>query len=1666
MSLVIMVHTNDILKEYFLPAINNADYSIILSKYLFHWEENLEIKLEIIQNQWRFIRSNRYQIISSYNESYFEEKLKNGDRLTLITPAYQKVSLVVVESEQSFQVFRKFDISSMTEISIGSSAGNHIQYDMLNYISRLHALIQHNEAGWVLYDMGRNGVYVDSKRINQSKILSFGDCISMFGLKIVFLNNMLAICQAYGLNDVVISGLPECYLSVKENLISETYSLKRIFKRSPRNLETLYSDDIEIDAPPTIKKNVSKPLFMTIGPAFTMAIPMMMGSAMSLIAAQSRGGGSIYMFTGLVTALASAGVGVFWALSNIKYEKQAEYEEREHRYNEYGKYLIDIAGFLREKYEYNFRVLNEMYISAEECCAYDEHTSKLWNRNFNHQDFLFVRLGIGDIPFQAEIKVPTKKFMMDTDDLSRKPEELKENYKTLYQVPICIDLMQKRLIGLVGGAGKSGALDILRCMVAQIAVNNCYTDVKMAFFYDAKSEEEKQNWEFAKWLPHVWSEDKRTRYIADNKKDAGDICYEITKILRTREEASTSYQKEEAVRPYFVIFLANPELLEGELLAKYVLNPSPEYGIASILLVERYEDLPNSCEDIIQNDGESSLVYNTVESSQLAKRVQFDYVTSNSLEKLTRKLAGIEVNETEVNSEIPNSLDFFEMFGVTSLKELDVNTRWTKNRTYDSMKAIIGKKGGGADCYLDIHEKYHGPHGLIAGTTGSGKSETLQTYILSLAVNFSPYDVGFFIIDFKGGGMANLFSNLPHLIGQISNLSGNQVRRAMISIKSENMRRQRIFTENGVNNINLYTRLYKNGEATVPIPHLFIIIDEFAELKREEPEFMKELISVAQVGRSLGVHLILATQKPSGTVDDNIWSNSKFRLCLRVQDRQDSSDMLHKPDAAYITQAGRGYLQVGNDEIYELFQSGYSGATYEEDAIGNRSSIATMLTITGKTAVMGNKTKKKKTDKKRYEWIYTLVKLIDRILDELNCNVFDAVYNPSIFDELLKRYFSELQALGYDYEENKYNIKCFQDFLNLWPLESVKKQYTEEMLVNYVIREAEVQRVKLPELKDKTQLDAVVEYLKSVANENGYIQNLTLWLPILPKSLPLMNLPEYQQQCFNGMNWNNIDNHWTFETMIGLYDDPENQAQNPLTINFAENGHHAVCGTVSTGKSTFLQTVVYSMIQKYTPEQLNIYLLDFSSHMLSAFEEGPHTGGVVYDTEPEKINRFFNMLEKIMDERKQLFRGGNYRQYVQVNGIVLPAILIVIDNFAGFKEKTKNAYENSLIRISREGVGYGIYMILSAAGFGSSEIQSRIGDNIRTVIALDMGDKFKFAEVLRTTRVEVLPESDVKGRGLAYVGDRILEFQTAVAIEAEDDYSRSKKIEEECRKMNTVWKGACAKRIPEIPENPILSDYVSQIEYKKLIQNNDFLPIGYYMTDASFFGVDLRRTYCYTISGKSRTGKTNILKNILYAANMTNGEICIIENTGNELKGLADNLHARYISSDKEIFDYFKQTISEFKARNVQKRNYLSEGVEEEALFDKMQNYKHIYIFVADIVEFVQSIYRKQEDGTSMNGYIENITEKGSYHNFYFFGCLNPDQITKTVGLKVYSNWIGYKTGIHVGGHVSSVQRIYGFSNIPFVEQDKGMKKGLALTPSLEDSSIAETVVIPLAKGV
>ena len=307
---------------------------------------------------------------------------------------------------------------------------------------------------------------------------------------------------------------------------------------------------------------------------------------------------------------------------------------------------------------------------------------------------------------------------------------------------------------------------------------------------------------------------------------------------------------------------------------------------------------------------------------------------------VAKVLSNIPIEFEDGLKQLPDAITFLEMEKVGKVEQLNILNRWHSNDSTSSLKAEVGVDSQGDLMYLDLHEKFHGPHGLIAGMTGSGKSEFIITYILSMAINYSPDDVAFILIDYKGGGLAFAFENkatgkiLPHLAGTITNLDKAEMDRTLVSISSEIKRRQKIFNDardklnESTIDIYKYQKYFKEGKLEEAIPHLFIICDEFAELKSQQPDFMDNLISVARIGRSLGVHLILATQKPSGVVNDQIWSNTKFRVCLKVQDESDSKEMLKRPEAASLKQTGRFYLQVGYDEYFALGQSGWCGAKY------------------------------------------------------------------------------------------------------------------------------------------------------------------------------------------------------------------------------------------------------------------------------------------------------------------------------------------------------------------------------------------------------------------------------------------------------------------------------------------------------------------------------------------------------------------------------------------------------------------------------------------------------------------------------------------------------------------------------------------------------------------
>ena len=402
------------------------------------------------------------------------------------------------------------------------------------------------------------------------------------------------------------------------------------------------------------------------------------------------------------------------------------------------------------------------------------------------------------------------------------------------------------------------------------------------------------------------------------------------------EQVHNSYSPDEGIgqQTHYVVFALDRKLASKCEALNNVFKLRDYAGVSVIAVYDELRYLPKDCSAVLEANENYSKLFDRNDISGDHLGFTPDKQLKEDALQLATNLANIKLESAEVAFELPEMITFLEMFSVGKVEHLNALSRWKESNPVRSLEAPVGIGATGELVGLDLHEKVHGPHGLIAGMTGSGKSEFIMTFILSLALNYHPNELAFVLIDYKGGGMAKAFEQLPHTVGVITNLDGAAVNRSLVSIESELKRRQAIFNnaaqKTRVSNIDIYKyqSLHREGKVDEPLPHLFIISDEFAELKTQQPEFMDQLVSAARIGRSLGVHLILATQKPSGVVDDQIWANSKFKVCLKVQDKADSMDMIKRPDAAELVETGRFYLQVGYNELFEMGQSAWAGAPY------------------------------------------------------------------------------------------------------------------------------------------------------------------------------------------------------------------------------------------------------------------------------------------------------------------------------------------------------------------------------------------------------------------------------------------------------------------------------------------------------------------------------------------------------------------------------------------------------------------------------------------------------------------------------------------------------------------------------------------------------------------
>jgi len=845
----------------------------------------------------------------------------------------------------SFDTLDKIILGNDSKTSLQASEEVDIKCNILSFAKNQIKITYDNSQFYITNLNPRINMYINNY-ISEKETLLNGDIVFIDGLKFGFFGEFLLINNSnkvsldplkYYLRDLPTMQDYDFSNNIEEYM--EVFKKEDYFSRPPRINKAIEPKEIKVDPVPGNQNNDQMPLIFTMGTMLTMGATSMM-TGITAITKITSGEATVKDQMGSLITCGTMVVGMicFPLIRNLWMRKRKEKKERL-RKKRYREYLKTKKEEITNEIDYQRQVLLENNLSPEDCAKVIINNERnLWERKLEHHDFLNVRIGLGTRKPEILIKAPEEHFVIEKDVLVEEMHEVLKELKDMEQVPIVIDLKEKLCASLIGEY--KDVSKVIDNIVLELMTNQSYDNLKIVVLTNEKN---KHIWKKYQNLPYFWNNEKTIRFLGTNLDEIMQISNYLTENYNARLE---TFQTEKEItyrnfKPYYLIITDSIESLENVSIIQNILNNKLNLGFSLLINTNNIDSLPNECSLFINLEKDNCAVY----EQELIANKQISFIPDkniNNLHECLIKLSNIPVDIADGKFLLPPSYGFLEMYDVGNVNQLNSINRWKENDIINSLQAPIGINEQGELFKLDIHEKYHGPHGLVAGMTGSGKSEWLITYILSMAINYHPDEVQFVLIDYKGGGLAGVFENretgfkLPHLAGTITNLDVVEINRALASIQSELKRRQAMFNtarealNESTIDIYKYQRFYREGKVKEPMSHLIIISDEFAELKSQQPEFMSELISTARIGRSLGVHLILATQKPSGVVDDQIWSNAKFRACLKVQEKADSNDMIKRPDAAMIKEPGRFFLQVGFNEYFAKGQGAYAGGPYYE----------------------------------------------------------------------------------------------------------------------------------------------------------------------------------------------------------------------------------------------------------------------------------------------------------------------------------------------------------------------------------------------------------------------------------------------------------------------------------------------------------------------------------------------------------------------------------------------------------------------------------------------------------------------------------------------------------------------------------------------------------------
>lgn len=675
------------------------------------------------------------------------------------------------------------------------------------------------------------------------------------------------------------------------------------FNRPPRPALPPEPDEIRLPKPPkpaTSKSHFS--LVMIIG-------PLIMGAVMYFMFQR-------VMF--LMFALLSPVMALGRLISNKRKGKKSARSEKQR----YTRELRECQIQLREAAEAECRQRDVLNPDPAEVLRRAKLPSTLlWERRPSHDDFLRLRVGQGTVPWEPPI--PQRSSAADPH-----PEELTamlEGESQLIDAAVPIDLADGNVLGIVGD--RSAALALARSLLCQATVLHGPADMPVLVL---AAPDFAGDWEWAKWLPHTRSSDGDGRLLSADSEYSARLADSFISAYQNQERRPLSRREKERGPTRFVV-VDDESLTEGRRAPVRNLLRGDAGLTAGIVIAKSADRLPALCTNVIElQEGEGDARLDLPQEDEHVDH----FVACGVAEPVAREcafaLARYEDPELEVvGAGLPKSIRLLPLLDLEECTPEAIRARWKAGGHDPPPAGPVGVTEHGT-FYLDFMTD--GPHGLVGGTTGAGKSELLRSMVAGMAATVDPQHLTFLLVDFKGGSAFDECAKLPHTVGMVTDLDEHLAERALRCLEAELKYRERLLREAGASDLPDYLR--NNNDGGEPVPRLLVIIDEFATLKAELPDFIDALVGVAQRGRSLGVHMLLATQRPRGAISENIKANTNMRIALRMQDKGDSSDVIGTGDAADISRSapGRAYVRLGPSEIVPI-QSALSTGERNEEAM-------------------------------------------------------------------------------------------------------------------------------------------------------------------------------------------------------------------------------------------------------------------------------------------------------------------------------------------------------------------------------------------------------------------------------------------------------------------------------------------------------------------------------------------------------------------------------------------------------------------------------------------------------------------------------------------------------------------------------------------------------------